>query len=335
MIPFARSFAAFLPAVMLALVVASPAVGHPLAPSLFELRETGDGRVDVLWKTSLLQPAGSDLTPVLPEHCRRTQEPNALRDSTSITLRWTVDCGGSGLVGETLKVTGLERTRTDALLRVELADGRSLRAVLSGADAAFQVGERESRLRVAGDYAVLGVEHILSGLDHLSFVLGLMLLVRGRRSLLMTITAFTLGHSVTLSAAALGFVNFPSRAVEFAIAASILVLAVELTKPESHDSAHRRPWLFAFVFGLLHGLGFAGALSEVGLPADEIPLALFTFNVGIEIGQIAFVVVIWLLISLLGSSVSRAPAWLRAVPVYAIGSMAVYWCIERAADWVR
>lgn len=330
-----RATGTLLTVLFVTLSVAWSAAGHPLAPSLFELRETGDGGVEVSWKTSLLQPAGSDLTPMMPAHCKQLHEPIVERDATSVTLRWAANCGTRGLVGERLKVTGLERTRTDALVRVELEDGRSLRAVLSGADAEYQVAERESRLGVAKDYVVLGFEHILGGLDHLSFVLGLMLLVRGRRALLLTITAFTLGHSVTLSAAALGFVSFPSRPVEFAIAASILVLAVELTKTESHDSTHRRPWLFAFVFGLLHGLGFAGALTEVGLPADEIPLALFTFNVGIEIGQIAFVAVIWAVISLLGARVERAPAWLRAVPVYAIGSMAAYWCIERAADWLR
>jgi hydrogenase/urease accessory protein HupE len=314
---------------------APPAVAHPLAPSLFEVREQADGRVDVLWKMSLLQPAGADLTPEMPAHCEPQGEPVATYGAASVTLRWSEDCGERGIVGESLRVHGLDRTRTDALVRVELADGRSLRAVLSGADAAFLVSDREDPVRVAIDYGVLGVEHILSGLDHLAFVLGLMLLVRGGRALLLTLTAFTLGHSVTLSAAVLGFVDFPSRAVEFAIAASIFILAVELTRPDSQDGAHRRPWWFAFAFGLLHGLGFAGALAEVGLPVDEIPLALFSFNVGIEIGQIAFVTVVWGALALLGGRAKLAPGWLRALPVYAIGSLAAFWCFERAADWAR
>jgi hydrogenase/urease accessory protein HupE len=313
---------------------ATPAAAHPLAPSLLEVRERDGGRVDVVFKMSLLQPSGADLAPELPPHCRPLAEPVAERDDASVTLRFSADCGERGLVGETLRVKGLERTRTDALIRVELRDGRRLRAVISGADAAFEVAAEPSRTRVAFDYGRLGFEHILSGLDHLTFVLGLMLLVTGRRALLLTVTSFTLGHSITLSAAALGFVTFPSRLIELAIALSIYVLAVELASGRD-DTAHRRPWLFALGFGLLHGLGFAGALTEIGLPADEIPLALLSFNVGIEIGQIAFVAVVWGALAVAGRRAEVAPAWLRALPVYAIGSLSALWCIERAVDWLR
>jgi hydrogenase/urease accessory protein HupE len=325
---------AVLALLLVAVVAAIPAAAHPLAPSLLDLRERDAGRFDVLFKLSLLQPSGADLQPELPPHCRDLGEPTAERDDTSASLRWSVDCGERGLVGETLRVVGLERTRTDALVRVELRDGRRLRAVISGANAAFEVRASPNRGRVALDYARLGFEHILSGLDHLTFVLGLMLLVKGRRALLLTVTSFTLGHSVTLSAAALGFVDFPSRLVELAIAFSIFVLAVELAG-DRDDVTHRRPWAFALVFGLLHGLGFAGALSEIGLPAEEIPLALLSFNVGIEIGQVAFVAVVWGLLALVGRRAEAAPAWARAVPVYAIGSLAALWCIERGVDWLR
>ena len=311
------------------------AAAHPLAPSLLDVRERAGGRVDVLWKMSLLQPSGADLRPELPPHCSPLSEPAAERDDVSITFRWSEDCGARGIVGGMLRVTGLERTRTDVLVHVELRDGRRLRAVISGADASFEVGERQSRWQVALAYGRLGVEHILSGLDHLTFVLGLMLLVRSRRALLVTLTAFTLGHSVTLSAAALGYVDFPTRLVEFAIAASIFVLALELTGDREGDATHRRPWGFAFVFGLLHGLGFAGALSEIGLPADEIPLALLTFNLGIEVGQIAFVAVVWVVLAAVGRRAAAAPAWLHALTVYAIGSLAALWCIERAVAWLR
>jgi hydrogenase/urease accessory protein HupE len=311
-----------------------PAEAHPLAPSLLDVRERAGGRVDVLFKMSLLQPSGADLQPEFPAHCAPLTEVVAERDDASVSYRWSEDCGARGIVGESLRVVGLERTRTDVLVRVELLDGRRLRRVISGADATFEVSERQSRWQVARDYARLGVDHILTGLDHLTFVLGLMLLVRNRRELLFTLTAFTLGHSVTLSAAALGYVDFPSRAVEFAIALSIFVLALELTGERDSDAAHRRPWGFAFAFGLLHGLGFAGALSEIGLPADEIPLALLTFNVGIEVGQIAFVAVVWGLLIAAGRRAEAAPAWLRALPVYAIGSLAAMWCIERALEWL-
>ncbi|MBW2288511.1 MAG: HupE/UreJ family protein [Deltaproteobacteria bacterium] len=315
--------------------LAWPAAAHPLAPSLLDVREREGGRVDVVWKMSLLQPRGSNLQPEFPSHCTPLSEPTAERGDSSVTFRWSEDCGARGIVGESLRVVGLERTRTDVLVHIELRDGRRLRRVISGADAAFEVSERQSRWQVAFDYGRLGVDHILSGLDHLTFVLGLMLLVRNRRALLFTLTAFTLGHSVTLTAAALGYVDFPTRLVEFAIAVSIFVLAVELSAGREGDATHRRPWGFAFVFGLLHGLGFAGALAEIGLPADEIPLALLTFNLGIEVGQIAFVAVVWGLLVVMGRRAEAAPAWLRALPVYAIGSLAAMWCIERAVAWLR
>jgi hydrogenase/urease accessory protein HupE len=324
-----------LAALVAAMGFAGAAFAHPLAPSLLDVREREGGRIDVLFKLSLLQPAGADLHAELPEHCKPLSEPVPERDDTSVALRWSADCGERGIVGSTLRVVGLERSRTDTLVHVELRDGRRLRAVISGADAAFVVAERQGRAEVALAYARLGVEHILTGFDHLAFVLGLMLLVRGRRALLFTITAFTLGHSVTLSVAALGYVSFPTRVVELAIAASIYLLAVELAGGRANDATHRRPWGFAFVFGLLHGLGFAGALTEIGLPAGEIPLALLSFNVGIEVGQIAFVALVWGLLAVIGHRADAAPAWLKALPAYAIGSFAALWCIERAADMLR
>lgn len=320
---------------LVGVLLAWSAAAHPLAPSLLDLREREGGRVDVVWKMSLLQPSGTDLQPELPSHCTPLAEPTAERDDASVIFRWSEDCGARGIVGESLRVVGLERTRTDVLVHIELRDGRRLRRVISGANATFEVNERQSRWQVAFDYARLGVAHILSGLDHLTFVLGLMLLVTNRRSLLYTLTAFTLGHSVTLSAAALGYVDFPTRLVEFAIALSIFVLAVELSAGREGDATHRRPWAFALAFGLLHGLGFAGALSEIGLPVDEIPLALLSFNVGIEVGQIAFVALVWGLLGVVGRRAEAAPAWLRALPVYAIGSLAALWCIERGVDWLR
>jgi len=313
--------------------LAGPASAHPLAPSLFDVRERESGVLDVVWKMSLLQPSGSDLRPELPPHCTSLSAPAAERDASSVTLRWSEDCGARGIVGERLRVVGLDRSRTDALIRVELRDGRRLQAVLSGGDDSFVVSERQRPARVVIDYAKLGVEHILSGLDHLLFVLGLVLLVQSRRTLLYTVTAFTLGHSVTLSLAVLGFVDFPPRLVELAIALSILVLAAELSRPSGDDPhlLRRRPWALAFVFGLLHGLGFAGALAAVGLPPEEIPLSLFSFNVGIELGQLAFIAAVMLVRAALRPRVAVGPAWLQAAPAYAIGSLSAFWCIERAA----
>jgi hydrogenase/urease accessory protein HupE len=314
-------------------LLAQGAAAHPLAPSLLEVRERSPGRIEVFWKTPTLRPTGVEVRPELPEGCAASTDPVPGGSASAATLRWSADCGESGLVGRRFRVSGLAESRTQALLRLELADGRRLQAVLRGDAPAFVVPERERPLRVAGDYLGLGFRHILGGLDHLLFVLGLILLVRNRRILVWTVTAFTVGHSVTLSLAVLGFLGLPSRLVEVAIAVSILVLAVELARGEDAPPSplRRRPWAMAALFGLLHGFGFAGALVEVGLPAQEIPLALLFFNLGIEVGQLVFVAGVLLAQWFLRPLAARGPRWLARVPAYGIGSFAAWWCFERAA----
>jgi hydrogenase/urease accessory protein HupE len=189
----------------------------------------------------------------------------------------------------------------------------------------------ESKLGVVRGYTRLGVEHILTGWDHLLFVLGLVLLVGRGRTLLWTITAFTVGHSITLSLAVLGFARIPPAPVEVLIACSIFIVGVELTREMSGRATwtHRLPWAMALAFGLLHGLGFAGALAQVGLPADEIPLALFSFNVGIEVGQLLFVGLVLAARVALRMLPVRWPQASALIPAYAIGSLAAYWVFER------
>jgi hydrogenase/urease accessory protein HupE len=306
---------------------------HRLAPSLLEVREAAPGRLEVLWKTPLQRPVGAELRPELPEGCAPLTDPIPGAESSAATLRWSADCGEGGLVGRSFRVQGLAESRTEALLRLELADGRRVQGVLRAHAPAFVVPERQRPLQVVGAYLALGFRHILDGLDHLLFVLGLVLLVPSHRRLVWTITAFTVGHSVTLSLAVLGFLGLSSRPAELVIALSILVLAVELARGEgARPSRLRRfPWAMAALFGLFHGLGFAGALVEVGLPDEEIPLALLSFNVGIELGQLVFVAAVLLARPLLRPLAARGPAWLARVPAYGIGSLAAYWCFERAA----
>ena len=219
------------------------------------------------------------------------------------------------------------------LVLVTLRDGLSVRAVLTTERPSFLVPERESRIEVARSYSLLGIEHILTGPDHLLFVLGLLLLIAEWRLLLWTLTSFTLGHSVTLSLAALGFVHVPPGPVEVGIAASIVVLGVELARDPaaSPSRLQRRPWGMAATFGLLHGLGFAGALAAAGLPDGEIPLALFSFNLGIEIGQLTFVVAAIALGIAVGPLLAARGAIRRRVPAYVIGSLAAFWVFERLA----
>jgi hydrogenase/urease accessory protein HupE len=320
--------------------MATNAGAHALSPALLVLRELRDGIVEVTWKIPLLRITGSELRPLLPPECPvvTAGPPSEQEDNESLTTRWQVDCGTHGLTGMRLGVDGLAGAKTDALVRLELADGRSVDTVLRARDPDFIVPARETWLGVASHYVVLGVEHIVTGYDHLLFVFGLMLLAADWRRLVATITAFTLGHSVTLTLAVLDIARIPSAPVEVLIAFSIFVLAVELARPATTQDAtlmRRRPWLMALGFGFLHGLGFAGVLREVGLPAAAIPNALLGFNVGIELGQLAFVTVVLALTAASRPLVRSWPSWTRALPVYAMGTLAACWMIERAAPMLR
>jgi hydrogenase/urease accessory protein HupE len=304
---------------------------HPLDPALLELRESGGAAVEVLWRVPLLQPSNAPLSPVLPSRCHELSAPTASENVRSLSQRWRIDCGGQSLVGERFGVEGLNARKTDALVRIYLADGRLVQAVLRGNQPFLIVPGHAGALDVMLDYLILGFEHILTGLDHLLFVLGLVLLIHGWRRLLWTITAFTVGHSVTLSLAVLGFVHVPPAPVEVLIALSIFAVAVEITR-EAQGCATglwRFPWAMALVFGFLHGLGFAGALAQVGLPTDEIPLALFSFNVGIELGQILFVGLVLAGRAVLRRLPVRWPKASELIPAYAIGSLAALWIFER------
>ncbi|MCC6765205.1 MAG: HupE/UreJ family protein [Deltaproteobacteria bacterium] len=327
-----------------ALAAAPARVGaHALSPALLGLRETTPGTFAVTWKIPTLRLIGAELRPVLPPACAATGPPTIDETTESLTSHWTADCGTTGLVGATLGVDGLGGAKTDALLHLELADGRTIDTVLRARDPTFIVSERDTALDVARRYVGLGVDHILTGYDHLLFVFGLLLLATDWRRLVATITAFTLGHSVTLTLAVLDVARVPPAPVEVLIAFSIFVLAVELARPRSRADAdrldggaggatrmRRRPWLMALAFGFLHGLGFAGTLRAAGLPADAVPLALLGFNAGIELGQLAFVLTVLALRALTRPVVARLPAWADAVPIYAMGSLAACWMIERA-----
>ena len=317
----------------LALLVATFAVpstvsAHTFAPSLLELKEEADGVV-ARFKQPTVRVAGSRLVPLLPPSCQKIGGPATHSEGTGVVTTWRLTCGD--LVGQEIAVDGIAGSRADLLLRIELSDGRTVHHVLTADRPTFTIPRAASALDVAGLYGRLGVDHILGGFDHLLFVLGLVLLIEGRRRLVATVTAFTAGHSVTLALAALGMVHVPSGPTEAAIALSIVILAVELTRPRGTDSRLRRsPWVVAALFGLLHGLGFAGALTEIGLPEREIPSALLAFNLGIELGQLAFVAVV-LGVGVLVERLTR-PSWrplMALAPVYCIGTLATYWLLER------
>jgi len=227
----------------------------------------------------------------------------------------------------------LNNTLQDALARVERLDGTTQIQRLTPAEPGFEVTDAESRGDVARTYTALGVEHILLGIDHLLFVLALLMLVPNLRTLFWTVTAFTLAHSLTLAAATLGWAHVPQAPVEAVIALSILFVAMEIVHwQQGRPGITRRwPWLVAFTFGLLHGFGFAGALSEIGLPEHAIPLALLFFNVGVELGQLIFIGAVFAVSIVLKRALW--PGWAWRVPVYAIGTMAAFWTIERIAGF--
>jgi hydrogenase/urease accessory protein HupE len=317
------------------LLMPALAVGHGLDPASLALRETAPGRFDVRWRTSALRLPGADVEPVLPARCRPTSASTVEEANDHVTLSWSVDCGVEGLAGETIRIDDLGAARINALLSITRLDGEEIQTVLGPRTSSFDVPEHASRAQIVRSYVVLGIEHILSGPDHLLFVFGLILLVGTSRALVRTITAFTLGHSITLSAAALHVANVPSRPIEVLIAVSVLTLAVELARePDETTWLRRYPWAMAIAFGLLHGFGFAGALAEAGLPAGQIPLALVSFNGGIEIGQLAFVATVLLVRALATRAVPAVALRSMRPPVYAMGILAAYWCFERLAAWL-
>ncbi|MDH5352618.1 MAG: HupE/UreJ family protein, partial [Betaproteobacteria bacterium] len=238
--------------------------------------------------------------------------------------------------GKTIVIDGLATTVTDVILRVQHADGRVDSALLKPASPSFTFGAARTVWQRAGAYLRLGVEHILSGIDHLLFVLGLLLIVQGRGRLVATITAFTVAHSLTLGAATLGLLSVPAPPVEASIALSILFLGPEIMRRRRGETSFtlRNPWVVAFAFGLLHGLGFAGALAAVGLPRADIPLALFLFNVGVEVGQLAFVGVLLALAWAARAWAIRWPQVVEMLPGYVVGSMGAFWTIERSVALV-
>lgn len=270
--------------------------------------------------------------PSLPKDAVMVALPRAERIFGAEVKRWRIATGPRGLEGWEVSVHGLQTTMVDVLVRVAFADGRVVSRLLRPDSPSFVFRPADAG-PTAGEYLVLGVEHILFGIDHLLFVLALVLIVRGVGLLVKTITAFTVAHSITLALATLGFVNIPSAPVEAVIALSIVFVAAEILRAQRGERGltERAPWLVAFAFGLLHGFGFAGALTEVGLPQNDIPLALLFFNLGVEAGQLAFVAVVLAAITLLHRSRFSFPRWVQLVPPYAIGSVAMFWAIQRIA----
>lgn len=316
--------------ILAGMIFPSGAGAHPLGPSLFKVSEITPGRVLFEWKTPVQGVPGARLQPRMPNHCVIHGGSKKEISKGAYVRSWEGQCKNS-LVGSSLRVEGIPESKANVILRAQLADGRKFNTVLTADSPSFVIPKRQPIWILGRSYLLLGFDHILTGLDHLLFILGLVLLVANRRQLLWTVTAFTLGHSVTLSLAALGLVNFPTGPVEALIALSIVALAVELCRGKKNPPTffHRFPWVMALSFGLLHGLGFAGALAEIGLPQGDIPFALFSFNLGIELGQLLFIGLILIFKTLWRGSPLPHPRNAYRMTAYGIGSLSAFWFLER------
>ena len=318
--------------IFITLLLSSPAFAHTLGVDKAELIEYSE---ETYHRVSRVPKNIAHLitTPGIPERCQFSGSPGGKRGDYEV--RFVFSCDSPLTADDEIvlpwKREGVMLTVTwkgsEPVTKLADRDGSAIRidlkAYLAGSGSIFKAAQR---------YTALGFEHILAGFDHLLFVLGLLLIVQGNWLLFKTITAFTVAHSITLGLATLGFVNVSSKPVEAAIALSIVFLAMEIINgwQGRWSLTHRKPWIIAFGFGLLHGLGFAGALSEIGLPRPEIPIALLFFNVGVEIGQLFFVLVILSIKQILSRLGTGWPVWSRLVPVYSIGTIACYWLIERS-----
>ena len=317
---------------ILLLITTIPGMAHEVRPGYLEITETTPERYQVLWKIPMKGDAVLRMTPVFPETCKEQTPPSSRKVAAAMVKQWSIICAG-GLKDVDIAIEGLQNTLTDVLARVTHAGGATQTVRLAPDNIRFTVSGIPSTLEVITTYLSLGIEHILLGIDHLLFVFALLLIVQGWRRLVGTITAFTVAHSITLAAATLGYVNVPQAPVVAVIALSILFLATEIIHMQQGKIglAQRYPWLVAFIFGLLHGFGFAGALSEIGLPQSDIPLALLFFNIGVEVGQLIFVATVLLIGMILRRLISQPMRWGETVITYMIGGIAAFWTIERVA----
>lgn len=322
---------------LLCVLDSTPVAADELSPAYLQLTEITPGKLDVYWKVPALdeyQRLALDIR--FDEQTRAVTSPRDRFLSASSVRTWQV-IRSAGLAGMEFSVEGLARTSTEVLVRIEYQDGTSITHRLTPDAPTYTLPEKPGWSQTIQTYLVLGIEHILFGVDHLLFVFALLMLVRDFRRLIITITAFTVAHSITLILASLELVRVPVPPVEACIALSIVFVATEIIHGHRGQPGltARRPWIVAFAFGLMHGLGFAAALGEIGLPQNAILPALVTFNLGVEIGQLLFVCAVLLTWAILRRLTQDVPVWLAQSPAYVVGGVASFWFFERVTSfWV-
>jgi hypothetical protein len=323
---------------LMGLLVGVGARADEIRPALLDIKEQKTGLFAVTWKVPTRGDKVVALTARLPGSLELVGSPSAQDVPGARVERATYKNKEDSLTGQVIAIDGLSLVQTDVLLLVQLKDGSQHSAILRPASPEFTIPLEASKLKIAADYWRMGTIHILEGADHLLFVLALLMIVSGYAQLLRAVTAFTVAHSITLAMATLGMVHVPAAPTEAIIALSILFLASEIVHKRNGviGITERYPWVIAFIFGLFHGLGFAGALSEIGVPQREVPLALLMFNVGVESGQLMFVGTVLVLLAL--ARQIRIPSLVKRIglqhavalaPAYVIGGVAAFWTLER------
>jgi hypothetical protein len=325
--------------ILLAGLAPAAAVAHEARPAYLEIKETQPNRFEILWRTPVLSGMRLPVALRLPESAKNLKEPTVQELTDSLLERRSCEVPG-GLAGQRIEFPGLQATITDVLVRVEMQDGRKWTTIVRPSQPWVEIAAAQSAAGLLGTYLVQGICHIAFGLDHLLFVLGLLLIVQDRWTLIKTITAFTVAHSLTLAIATFGWADAPVLPLNAAIALSIFFLGPEIVRSWRGETSFtiRHPWVVAFAFGLIHGFGFASALTSAGLPRKDLPLALLGFNVGVEVGQIAFVVLIVLLERSFRQLQIRWPRRVAALPGYTVGTLGAFWTIQRTAimlGWSR
>jgi len=305
-------------------------------PALLEVTEHEGGWVEVVWKAPMTGEQESTLKPVLPEILTPLGPGSSYRVPGALIKTSSFSMAGSGLHGATFGVDGLSAVPVDVVVQVKLTDGTEHSAILRSNNSTFTIPDEVTNMELAVSYWRMGTIHILEGYDHLLLLLTLLLIVSGIWPLLKTVTAFTLAHSLTLAMATLGLIHIPQVPTEAVISLSIMFLAVEVVRKNEGQLTLSEcfPWLIAFTFGLVHGLGFAGALYEIGVPQNAVPLALLMFNVGVETGQILFVLTVSVLLAGLHSLHGNTVMVLRKATPYAIGGVAAFWTIDRVNSFL-
>jgi hypothetical protein len=324
-------FGWFVACLLAPLLVSQAARSHEVRPAYLEIKEIGADQYSVLWRTPILAGMRLPVLLKLPDGIRNVREPSVQELTDSLVERRWIDAGPDGLAGRRIEFPGLQLVITDVLVRIQRLDGTYSTELIRSSRAWIEIAAPRGALATASVFLLQGVEHIMLGMDHLLFVLGLLLIVSTPWMFVKTITAFTVAHSITLAIATLGYASIPAPPLNAAIALSILFLGPEIIRAGRGQTSFtiRHPWVVAFAFGLLHGFGFASGLTALGLPRGDIPLALLMFNVGVEIGQLGFVALMLLLARAFRVIEMRWPRPIELLPAYAVGSLGAFWTVQR------